>query len=313
MAQTFLFSTIPLDPLTKGTWPRTGPPLGAAFLGPGRRFAALSPTRRVKGSSLALLGPAGRPLTARVWTATPKTTGPGSEGTTRTPHSKGPGLYSRIQHLRLFHLSSRLNLFYVKRILVETVKPKRFDFIGEPHRLTLGSIWVQPLIYFATPDPGQIIGQVIEINSATPTYTVSLINGLILSNITSADSTAWAIGDWIVVEKYLGTNRIANPGEAPLMDVSDVLRVKSEVRTRAGGKVIIDFDSTYTADPTKASITLSPDAATTLRMYCPPITNVPPAIYEYDLVFYHSNSAPYDPVIRQFGKFEIVEGITRRT
>lgn len=196
---------------------------------------------------------------------------------------------------------------------MEVVKPKRFDFVGENYRLTLGSIWIQPLIYLATPEPGQILGQVIEIESATPSYTVSLANGLVLKGLLSADAQAWAIGDWVVVEKNLGTYRIANPGGADLIDMSDVLRVKAQVRTRSNGKLILDFDSANYGNNSLPWIQISPDAETTIKLRCPPMLNIPPEVYQYDLVFYHSNTTPFDPVIRQFGNFEIVDGITRRT
>lgn len=185
--------------------------------------------------------------------------------------------------------------------------------------MTLGSAWLQPMVYFEQPNSGVFIGQVTEIPVNTPLYNLTMVGGEKLKEIASLDVTAWAVGDWVYVQKVYGVWKITNPGAATLEDMSDVLRVIMEVRDVESDILLITFDSDDDGDLTVPHIELAPNAYTSFNIYSPaqlgvtPQVDISPGTYSYDLVFYHSATGDFKPVQRQYGRFEIVGGITRRT
>lgn len=190
---------------------------------------------------------------------------------------------------------------------METVPPTQYDMLGKKKGLTLGSAWIQPFRYFVNPDPGCVIAQVVDLVSATPSYGVQLPDGRVIE-VLSDDSTAWDFGDFVIVKKVYGIWKIVNPGAAEMESLSNVTRAVCQVRTKTNSKLVLTFDSSFSADPTKPRIILAPDAATTFQLVAPALTGIAPFIYEYDIKFYRTS--PEDPVVRQFGDFEIMGGIT---
>lgn len=192
---------------------------------------------------------------------------------------------------------------------METAPPTEYHLVGRRNRLTLGSEWIQPFKYFVNPEPGQVIAQVVELVSATPSYGVQLPDGRILE-VLSDDVTLWEYGDFVLVKKVYGIWKIVNPGDAVMEDMSNVTRAVCQVRTKSGGsKLVLSFDSADSADITKPRIVLNPDANTTFQLVAPALTGIAPFIYEYDIKFFRTS--PAEPVIRQFGDFEIADSITK--
>jgi hypothetical protein len=192
------------------------------------------------------------------------------------------------------------------------VQPVKLDIVGEEYRINSGSVWLQPFIYFESPAPGEFLGQVLEITAATPTYNVQVSGGMILAEITSQDSTSWAVGDWVLVGRVYGVWKILS---APTMeDMSAVESVKVQVRALPDEPVILEFDSSDELDDTLPSVRISPDANTSFSLYAPSTVSLPgPFSYRYDIMFYHSGTTPFDPVQRQYGLLEVADSITRRT
>lgn len=183
----------------------------------------------------------------------------------------------------------------------------RFDLVKD-FRIVVGSDYQQKWRYYSAPDPGQAIGQIVSIDSATPTYTVKLFTGQILNSILSSDVTAWEIGDFVIVEDSLGVAGIVGP--AVLEDISTVTRVHAQIRKNPGSAVLIDFDSENAGNTTLGRIALSPDAVTTMTWDLPAAKSIgiiPGAQYFYDCYFTYAAG----PVQRQYGSVEIAPRITR--
>lgn len=186
-----------------------------------------------------------------------------------------------------------------------------YHLVGKRLRLPLGSYWKQPFMYFSKPDPGQFIGQVIEIPSATPKHNVQLaVNGDVLKEILS-DIVGLAVGDWVIVQRVFSVWKIVALAE--LEDLSDVLGARMEVRDKSGGKVFLSFDLANSADDALNHIKFAPSADISFEVYAIPQFTIPPGIYKYDLFFYYSATTPFSPVLRQFGDFEVSDSITRHT
>lgn len=195
---------------------------------------------------------------------------------------------------------------------MDIIPAVRFNLVGERYRLTLGSLWKQPFIYFVKPEPGSFIGQVQEKTAASPlAYMIQMPDGEVLLDVQSELVPEHLPGDWVILHRVLGVWKIS--AEAELEDMALVDRIKAQVRASNTGRVILDFDSANSADNTVSHAKKEPDPGISFELYSPPQTGIAPALYEYDLFFYNSATAPYDPVMRQFGAFEVVDSITRRT
>jgi hypothetical protein len=189
------------------------------------------------------------------------------------------------------------------------VPPFRIDLIDESNRIEQGSTWIRPMTYFSCPNPGQFIGQVYDIPSVG-IYSVDLVGGQKIVNITPADSTVYARGDFVVCEKILGQWSLLSA--AVLEDLTDVTRIHMQIRDRQNGRVVADLDSANAANGSLGwieTVTTGPNEVSFYMGIPFALTAAIPAFdYKYDVFFFYSDATRYK---RQLGDIRVSASITQ--